>query len=827
MYTIESIAHIVQGTFLQKGENATIEHLLYDSRTVTFPAASLFFALHSQRQDGHQYMLDAYQKGVRCFVVDRPNVPLEALTGANVLQVADTLKALQQLAAYHRQQFSIHVIGITGSNGKTVVKEWLFQLLQRDYKIARSPKSYNSQIGVPLSVWQLNQEHTLAIFEAGISHPGGMQALAKIIQPSIGVLTNIGEAHSENFNSLEQKAEEKAVLFASAKTVIYPADDVIADKILRKEERAITGRPTFFAWGKAQHAQLRMTGKRVRDGITTIDAVYNNAALQLHIPFIDEASVQNALTCSSVLLHLGYPVDTINERLQGLHAVDMRLQLKHGINNSVLINDSYSADLTSLDIALHFMAQQNTALKRTAILSDFMESGQEEVALYHTIAAALVQQQVSKVMAIGENISRYIVEHLPAAIELHCFLSTDEFLAQVKTSSFQHETILIKGARRFQFERIVQLLEVKVHQTRLEINLNAIAHNLKQYQQLLQPATKVMVMVKAFAYGSGSAEIASVLQFNKVDYLGVAYADEGIALRKGGVSVPIMVMNADEASFYSITEYNLQPVLYSFEVLQQFEQHIQKAGLQHYPVHLEVETGMNRLGFAIHDIVALGEYLKGNTLLAVESLFSHLAASEDPNQDAFTHQQAALFQQAAHTLEKALPYSFLKHIANSAAIVRHPHLQWDMVRLGIGIYGVEIATEKLDLMPVATLRTTIAQLKHLTPGESVSYNRRGVIIEPSVIATVRIGYADGYERRLGNGVGKMWVNGQMVPVIGTVCMDMTMINVTQMPHVKVGDEVVVFGKELPIEQLAEWAGTIPYEIMTGVSQRVKRVYFQE
>lgn len=826
MYTIESIAHLVQGTFLQKGIDATIEHLLYDSRTVTFPAASLFFALHSQRQDGHQYIQDAYQKGVRCFVVDR-QVPVEALAGATVVQVPDTLKALQQLAAHHRKQFTIPVIGITGSNGKTVVKEWLYQLLQQDYKIARSPKSYNSQIGVPLSVWQLKPEHTLALFEAGISHPGEMPALAGIIQPTIGVLTNIGEAHSENFRSLEQKAEEKAALFAAAATVIYSADDGIADKVLRKEAHAAAGGPVFFAWGQAPHAQLRITGKKVSAGITTIDAIYNNAALQLHIPFIDEAYVQNALTCSSVLLYLGYAAATINERLRGLHAVDMRLQLKHGVNNCVIINDSYSADLTSLHIALHFMAQQHAALKRTVILSDFMESGQEEPALYHTIAAALVQQQVGKVVAIGEKISRSIAAHLPAAIELQSFLSTDEFLAQVKTSSFQNETILVKGARRFEFERIVQLLEVKVHQTRLEINLNALTHNLKQYQQLLQPSTKIMVMVKAFAYGSGTAEIASVLQFNKVDYLGVAYADEGIALRKGGISLPIMVMNADEASFYSITEYNLQPVIYSFEILKQFEQHISKVGLQNYPVHLEVETGMNRLGFALRDIEGLGHYLKGTTCLAVESLFSHLAASEDPAQDAFTQQQAALFQQAAGILEKALPYSFLKHIANSAAIVRHPSLQWDMVRLGIGIYGVEIATERLDLMPVATLRTTIAQLKQLAPGESVSYNRRSVVAEPSVIATVRIGYADGYERRLGNGVGQMWVNGQLVPVIGTVCMDMTMLNVTQVPSVKVGDEVVVFGKELPIQQLAQWAGTIPYEIMTGISQRVKRVYFQE
>jgi alanine racemase len=824
VYTIESIAAIVNGTFLQKGISATIEHLLYDSRTVSFPAASLFFALHTQRQDGHHYIADAYQKGVRCFVVDR-EISLKELPDGTILRVSNTLQALQQLTVYHRQQFTIPVIGITGSNGKTVVKEWLYQLLQQDFKIARSPKSYNSQIGVPLSVWQLNKEHTLAIFEAGISHPGEMQTLATIIQPTIGVLTNIGEAHSENFKSLEQKAAEKAALFHSADTVIFPTDDMVATKVLLQQ--GTLSNVDFFGWGQALPARLHITGIDVANGITTVKALYNQEAIALLIPFIDAAYVQDALTCSSVLLHLGYDAHTINQRLQGLHAVDMRLQLKHGVNNSVIINDSYSADLTSLHIALHFMAQQHAPLKRTVILSDFMESGQEEPRLYQTIAAALVEHQVTKVIAIGKNISRYIEAYLPVAIELQSFLSTEEFMAQIKTSTFQQETILVKGARRFQFERVVQLLEVKVHQTRLEINLNAIAHNLKQYQQLLQPNTKVMVMVKAFAYGSGSAEIASVLQFNKVDYLGVAYADEGIALRKGGISLPIMVMNADQASFYSITEYNLQPVLYSTDILKQFEQHIQKAGLQNYPVHLEVETGMNRLGFAVNEVEELGNHLKGSSLLAIESMFSHLAASEDPAQDDFTQEQAALFQQAAGLLQKVIPYTFIKHIANSAAIVRHPTLQWDMVRLGIGIYGVEIATERLDLIPVATLRTTIAQLKHLKPGESVSYNRRGVVTEPSLIATVRIGYADGYERRLGNGAGKMWVNGHLVPVIGTVCMDMTMINVTDVPNIKVGDEVVVFGAELPIQQLAHWAGTIPYEVMTGVSQRVKRVYFQE
>jgi alanine racemase len=830
VYTIEVIAQVVKGTFLQKGTSVTIEHLVYDSRSITYPAASLFFALHTQRQDGHQYITEAYQRGVRCFMVSQI-VKSELFTDAAIVMVPDTLKALQELAIYHRSRFSIPVIGITGSNGKTVVKEWLYQLLQQDYNIVRSPRSYNSQIGVPLSVWQLNKDHTLAIFEAGISHTNEMQVLAEMIQPAIGILTNIGEAHSENFKSLEEKAAEKLTLFTTANLLVYPGDDDVAAKavVLKNKQNGILDERdanNFFTWGKSADADLQLTAIHINGNRTRVIAVYNDKSIHFNIPFIDEGSIHNTITCCAVLLYLGYSVDTINERLLYLHAVDMRLQLKHGINNCLIVNDSYSADLTSLHIALHFMAQQGMP-KRTVILSDFVETGRTEEVLYQTIASALQQHAVSKVIAIGNIITQHLQLYLPATIELYAYATTEEFIDQFKVASFQNEAILIKGARRFQFERIVNLFETKVHQTRLEINLNAIAHNLKQYQSLLPPATKVMVMVKAFAYGSGSSEIASVLQFNKVDYLGVAYADEGIALRKGGITIPVMVMNADESSFSSITEHNLQPVIYSFDILQTFEQYSKELGLQNYPVHLEIETGMNRLGFPVKEVARLGSYLKDTQTLHIESVFSHLAASEDPAQDAYTQQQAMLFQEAVFLLQQSIAYPFLKHIANSAAIVRHPYLQGDMVRLGIGIYGIEIATEKLDLQPVATLRATIAQLKELVPGESVSYNRRGIVKEPSLIATVRIGYADGYSRRLGNGIGKMWVNGHMVPVIGTVCMDMTMIDVTGVTNVRVGDEVVIFGKELPVQQVAAWAETIPYEIMTGISHRVKRVYFQE
>ena len=536
--------------------------------------------------------------------------------------------------------------------------------------------------------------------------------------------------------------------------------------------------------------------------------------------------------CVCVLVHFGYNEKIINERLQRLHAMDMRLQLKHGTNHCLIINDSYSADLTSLQLALQFLKQQSSGLKRTVILSDFFESGHTEEALYNAIKTHLHSYRVEKLVGIGSDISRNLkmdaeTHNLLAGIECFFYPDTDAFIQHFKSSQFSNECILIKGARKFEFERIASLFDAKVHQTLLEINLNAIAHNLKQYRQLLQPQTKIMAMVKAFAYGSGGAEIAGVLQYNNIDYLGVAYADEGIELRKAGIGVPIMVMNADEESFAALVSYNLQPVLYSTHFLQAFEAYLKSVGVLHYPVHLEVETGMNRLGFSVQEIRDWAQTISGSAHLKIESVFSHLAASEDAAQDDFTAHQANLLDEAVQSLQQFVSYPFLKHIANSAAIIRHPHLQFDMVRLGIGLYGIEMETHRLQLQAAATLKSTIAQIKKLRPGETVSYNRYGKIEKESVTATVRIGYADGYSRRLGKGVGDMWINGKLAPVVGSVCMDMTMIDITEIPNVQEGDEVIVFGENLPVQQLASWMNTIPYEVMTSISQRVKRIYFQE
>lgn len=793
-YTISDITGIIQAD-TRLAQDAVVSQLLLDSRKIIDPAHSLFFALGGFRRDGHDFIPALYRSGVRSFVISR-ELNYSLYPQANFLRVPDTLDALQQLAAYHRSRFSIPVIGITGSNGKTIVKEWLYQLLQPEHAIVRSPRSYNSQIGVPLSIWLIQEKHTLAIFEAGISKPGEMDRLEKMIRPTIGVFTNIGDAHSEGFISREEKEREKRLLFRQATLV-----------------------PSLQVQSVTRDLQSSL--------IMAIDPAKPGTAISIVIPFVDEASVANAVTCWSVMLFLGYENGIIQERMKELSPVDMRLELKKGVNHCMVINDSYSADLSSLEIALNFLVRQSPGVKRTVILSDFLQSAVPDEQLYAQVGAALAKHEVSRCIAIGERITA-VFSQQAWPFQIETYPDTGNFLQQFRPGHFKEEAILVKGARLFRFEQIVQLLEQKVHQTVLEINLNAIVHNLKAFQSRLHPATKVMAMVKAFAYGSGGAEIAGILQYHNVDYLGVAYADEGVELRRAGISLPVMVMNPEETAFDSIIEHHLEPEIYSFELLRAFDLYLQKEGITQYPVHIEVETGMNRLGFSVYEIPELGKALLQSSSFKVQSVFSHLAASEEAVQDAFTLSQFNLFQQAAGTLKAMLGYSFLSHIANTAAAIRHPQLQMDMVRLGIGLYGVDSAgSHELELMPVTTLRSTIAQLKTLEPGESVSYNRKGKVEKASRIATIRLGYADGYPRSLGNGKGKVLINGQLAPIIGTVCMDMFMVDVTAIPGVNQGDEVIIFGKDLPVTQLAEWADTIPYEILTGISQRVKRVYFEE
>lgn len=811
MYLISTICTILKGQLVQGGEGE-IRHLLYDSRRIQHPETSLFFAIKTAHNDGHRYLAKAYQKGVRAFVVSEE----VALEDAVVIRVDDTLAALQALAAWHRSQFNIPVIGITGSNGKTVVKEWLAQLLEEDFSIVRSPKSFNSQLGVPLSVWEMGPQHTLGIFEAGISTVGEMENLQAVIQPTIGILTNIGEAHNEGFASQEEKLQEKLLLFKKAEIIIGEK------KWLRQTTQLV------FTWSREDGADVLVQSIATTSGRTEITVAYDGETFSIQIPFIDDASIQNAITCVCVLLLLKKDIIAYRQRFLQLHPVDMRLQLQHAINNCLLVNDSYSADINSLTIALHFLAEQSSSRKRTVILSDFQETGRGDETLYATIANQLQANGIERVIAIGEKISVQLSEKLSASVAVQAFTSTENFIENFRSSQFAGEIILLKGARKAGFEHIAALFEQKLHGTVLQINLSALAHNLRQYQKVLKPPARIMAMVKAFSYGSGGAEIASVLQFHNTAYLGVAYADEGIDLVKAGITLPIMVMNPEASSYAAIVDHALQPVLYSVQRLSEFEAYIQSQGLSNYPVHLEVETGMNRLGLSLEEMKAVAEQLAASSTLHVQSLFSHLAASESPEMDDFTNLQAKRFRQAAEILREKIAYPFLQHISNTAGIIRHPQLQMDMVRLGIGLYGIASDAEDiLPLEPVATLRSTIAQIKTVKKGESVSYNRRGVVNRDSRIATVRIGYADGYSRRFGNGVGKMWLKGAIAPVIGTVCMDMTMIDITDIPGVKEGDDVIVFGKELPVQEVAAWGGTIPYEIMTSVSQRVKRVYYYE
>jgi alanine racemase len=832
MYNAANISKILKGELLQDRGFPEIAHILLDSRKLIFPETSLFIPLVSARRNAHQYIPELYDKGVRNFLVSE-HLPLDKYPEANIILVKDTLQALHTLVAWHRQQFHIPVIGITGSNGKTITKEWLYQLLEKDYNIVRSPKSYNSQTGVPLSVWQMRSEHELAIFEAGISQPGEMEHLEKIIRPTIGIFTNIGEAHNEGFLTVRQKINEKLVLFTKSDILIYCKDYLELNECVLNFHTQIGKRDNqeglqLLAWSRKTDADLRIISVDKDHSHTRIDALYKNAPLYIRIPFVDEGSVENAIHCWALMLYLGTEQSVIQQRMDQLGNIAMRLELKQGINNCSIINDSYNSDLGSLAIALDFLQQQQQHPTRTVILSDILQSGKSDASLYEEVAGLLQKKGIHKLIAIGKNISREKKSFQQVeALKSHFFLTTEAFIQQFNPQDFQHETILLKGARIFEFERIGKLLEQKAHQTILEINLSALAHNVKQYQSLLKPATKVMAMVKAFSYGSGSFEIANLLQFHGVDYLAVAYADEGVELRRAGITMPIMVMNPEPSSFGAILQWNLEPEIYSLHLLQLFEEEVRASGKTDFPIHVKLDTGMHRLGFERKDIPVLALMLMESGRLKVRSIFSHLAASEDPGKDAFTQQQGRLFFEMSHELQKALGYTSIRHIANSAAIHRHLDLQLDMVRLGIGMYGIDNGEMQEKLRNVSTLKTTVAQVKQLQAGDTVGYGAKWTASGPAVIATVRIGYADGYPRCLSNGVGKMLIRGQLAPVAGVVAMDMLMLDVTHIPEVTEGDEVIVFGQDLPVQQLADWAGTIPYEILTGISQRVKRIYFEE
>ncbi|MBS1578455.1 MAG: bifunctional UDP-N-acetylmuramoyl-tripeptide:D-alanyl-D-alanine ligase/alanine racemase [Bacteroidetes bacterium] len=815
-YTINHIAKILNAKNAISS-NTLIEHLLIDSRKIIHSTTSLFFALQSNRRDGHSFIKELYEKGVLNFVV-KTNFEVATYPNANFIFVDDVLNALQTIVAYHRSQFSIPVIGITGSNGKTIVKEWLNQLLLTEYNIARSPRSYNSQIGVPLSVWQLSKEHTLGIFEAGISTKNEMNNLEKIIQPTIGLLTNIGEAHSEGFKNVEEKIQEKIQLFKHCKQVVF-----CEESITQFSKNIIA---EHFSWSrKNKNATVFVLQENKNAKHTTLSFNYKKQTHQTIIPFTDAASIENSIHCICTLLLLNFSVEEINKRIIQLQAVEMRMQLKKAVNNSYVLNDSYSNDISSLHIALDYLQQQAGNNQKIVILSDILQSSTNYQKLYTEVAATLAQHNVNIFIGIGENICK----HQSLFLNIHqsfFFYSTNNFLENFTHSFFKDSFILLKGARIFGFEKINKWLEQKTHQTVLEINLSALAHNLKMYQQQLLPTTKIMAMVKAFSYGSGSTEIARLLAFHKIDYLAVAYTDEGVDLRNAGISLPIMVMNIDEESFDALIEYNLEPEIYSFNIYYSFCSYLKQQAISKFPVHIKVNTGMNRLGFEPEDAVTLFSEIKNNQSVFVKSIFSHLVASESAEHNEFTKHQSVLFESFCLKAKEILNYNFLKHIANTAAASKHKTLQYDMVRLGIGLYGID-NNHTLNLQPVATLKTTIAQIRKIKAGESVGYNRNGVVKKDSLIATIRIGYADGFNRKMSNGNGFVMIQNKLAPVIGNVCMDMTMIDITEIDNVLEGDIVEIFGTNLSVEKVAKWCNTIAYEVMTSISQRVKRIYIEE
>lgn len=816
MTNFAALAASIRGKILQNPHNeATILYLATDSRKLVLPAYAVFFAIKGLRHDGHLFIAELYATGLRSFVVENVPENIEILyPEANFLLVENAITALQKTAQIHREQFKIPVLGITGSNGKTIVKEWAAQLLSRDHQVVRSPRSYNSQIGVPLSVWNIAAQHTFGVLEAGISLPNEMTHLQQVIQPTIGIFTNIGTAHDEGFTSLTQKIAEKWQLFRQCPVVIYNKIHTVLDHFIQTQR---TENQRIIAWESEKIANNRYALKGLFP---------NNPSAEITLPFSDAASVENVLHCVALLYYLGLKMSEIQERVMALKPVSMRLELKEGINRCYLIDDSYNNDLAGLTLALDFLNQQNQAVKtrKTIILSDVPEAGANPKTLYKHIAQLLSQKNVSRVIGIGHEIQE-LKAHFVG--EMAFFESTDAFLQAVNPQNyFANELILLKGARAFQFERIGRLLQEKVHGTRLEINLDALVHNLNFYRSKLKPQTKMMLMVKAFAYGSGSYEVANLLQFHRVDYLAVAYTDEGVALRQNGITLPIMVMNPSPETFDKLLTFKLEPEIYSFRLLNSFVQHIGEN--QAATIHLKIDTGMRRLGFEEAEIPQLTALLQTLPHLKVAAVFSHLAGSDEAKHNDFSHRQIATLERCAAAIEQSLGYSVIKHILNSPGIIRFPEAHFDMVRLGIGLYGLEVNNiEQNQLQTVGTLKTTISQIKKIPQDETIGYGRHGVATaHDTTIATIAIGYADGFSRAFSRGVGKVKIKGQLAPIVGNVCMDMCMVDITGI-DAQEGDEVIIFDDTHTISELAQYINTIPYEILTNVSERVKRVFFTE
>lgn len=820
-YPISKIASILD---LKTPANASlgISILLTDSRKLSNPTESLFFAIKTKNTDAHRFVDGLYDAGVRNFIVTEINPNWSVYTDANFLLVPNSLHALQKIAAYHRDRFDIPVIGITGSNGKTIVKEWLYQILEKDYNIVRSPRSYNSQIGVPLSVWQIEEDTQLAIFEAGISQPDEMEMLEPIIKPTIGVFTTLGEAHQENFTSLQQKAMEKLELFANTDVFIYEEDN----KILNRSVELMVLSQKSFCWSKNYtdaHLFIRKVEKQ--EDKTTIHYSFLDLDYSASIPFVDDASIENAISCLAVLLYLHISPETIAERMMILEPVAMRLDVRQGKNNCTIINDTYNSDINSIIIAIDFQQQRNLqkGFKKTLILSDILQTGILPKSLYKRVAELINQSGIEKLIGIGKDI--FNNSNLFNIPEKHFFQTTDDFIDSEIWKNFENELILLKGARNYNFERISMLLELRVHETVLEVDLDAIVHNFNYYKSKISPQTKLVCMVKANGYGAGAVEIAKTLQYHRCEYFAVAVAEEGIEFRKEGISTPVIVLNPEVNGFEELFACDLEPALYNFRILKAFIKESERRGLTNYPIHIKIDTGMHRLGFVPEQIPELIHLLKSQKGLIVKSVYSHLAASESWVFDEFTNMQIDMMKKMHKEIEDGLGYHIWKHILNSSGIERFVDNQWDMVRLGIGLYGIS-GCGLTGLKNVSTLKTTILQIKNIAAKETIGYGRKELVTRDARIATIRMGYADGLDRQFGNRKGKVLINGQLAPIVGSVCMDLCMVDVTDI-EANEGDSVIVFGEGLSVIELAESIGTIPYEILTSVSSRVKRVYIKE
>lgn len=816
-YTTHQIAELMGGLIEPASAPVqTITRITHDSRRIPKLEGQIFIALHGPRHDGHQYIAQAYEAGVRAFLVDQA-VDASVFPGASFIRVKNTNLALQHWARHHRSLHGLPVIGITGSNGKTMVKEWLFQLLQEDFRIVRSPASYNSQIGVPLSVLQIAPSDELGIFEAGISERSEMQRLAPIISCTIGLFTNIGAAHAAGFSDQAEKVREKLHLFDSAQVLIYCQDhDAITQAL------AAFGKPTF-SWSVKDKADLSIQQIFAQAGRTQIKAVFQGQTIQVEIPFADKASIENAIHCWAVLLYLGIEPAAIRERMQRLKRLDLRLALRAGINHCTLIDDTYNADLTSLKNALNFLDQQPKHLPRSLILSDFLQSGLHPEQLYREIAQWIEAADVTQVIGIGKQVPR-LAAFLSPQIRTHFFVDTERFLQADMSQYFSHEIILLKGARPFAFDRITDLLSAQQHRTVLEVNLAALSQNLALFQGRLRPQTKVMVMVKAAAYGSGSLEVARRLSYLGVDYLAVAYVDEGVRLRQGGIELPILVLNPEPSTFATMLHYRLEPEIYTIQQLKELHTYTSDQG-DPLNIHLKINTGMNRLGFSAADLPALLSCIEQYQAFEIKSIFTHLAASEDPTEDDFSLQQIQTFQSHYEYLCQAIGYRPMRHVLNSAGIARFPQFQMEMVRLGIGLYGVLGGAAAIPhLQPVLTLKATISQLKWYEPGVTIGYGRAAKLKRRTHLATVSIGYADGLPRKIRSNLYQVYIHAQPAPIIGHVCMDMCMVDVTDIPEIQYKDEVIIFGEMPSVEMLAAATDRIVYEILTGISTRVQRLY---